>query len=243
MNLFDQYFVFLGGMPLPVAPEKIEITTPNQNKTLSLVDFSEINVLRPQGLQEIKFDMLLPSFNYPFVNPLSGIGSGSIKTAAILENLKRMKSDARPIRFIISRCRKGKLSWWTNLRVSIEEYSVSEDANNGTDVVVSLVLKEYKAYSTKKAVVTKNSDGSVTAKFVNPRAAYMNSLVERSSTGNKFFSTLKGVKNLTVDAGKTLYNTVKTTLGTTNLDVLNQIKSLNGDIKNVIETAKEIKLQ
>lgn len=243
MEFFDQYFVALGGMPLPIAPEKIEITTPNQNKTVTLVDFSEVNILRPEGLQEIKFDMLLPSFDYPFVNPLSGFGSGSIKTGTMIANLKRMKADAKPIRFIISRTRKGKLSWWTNLKVSIEDFTVTEDANNGTDVLVSIVLKEYKSYNTKTAKVTTNPDGSVTAKFVTTREAYVTELITDTLSDDKFKSTLKGVKKITVYAGKTLYNTIKTNLGTTNVETFKLIKALNNDCKNVIETTKEIRLQ
>ena len=36
MNLMNQYYVFLEFLPLPVAPEKIEITVPNLNKTITL---------------------------------------------------------------------------------------------------------------------------------------------------------------------------------------------------------------
>ena len=52
----------------------------------------------------------------------------------------------------------------------------------------------------------------------------------------------KTIKTLTVDAGKTLYNTVKTTFGSTDAGLLNKLKSSNNNMKNLVETTKEIKI-
>lgn len=234
MNLMNQYFVFLGAMPLPVAPEKIEMTVGNLNKTVTLVDQGEVNIVRGMPLKEIKFDMLIPSFKYPFVN----YSYGTFSTAAILANLYRMKKDAKPFSFIVTRCRKNKPAQWTALKVTLEDYEIIEDANNGTDVIVSITLKQYKTYSTKKATVTKNSDGSVTAKFVDSRAVYVSDVVGTAINEGKGAA----VKKVVVDAGTTLYNTMKTKLGTGATEVLTKLKSLNGNISNVIEAPMEIKM-
>lgn len=235
MNLMNQYFVFLGLMPLPVSPEKIEMIVGNLNKTVTLVDQGEVNIVRGMPLKEIKFDMLIPSFKYPFVN----YSFGTFSTAAILANLDRMKKEAKPVSFIITRCRKNKPAWWTALKVTLEDYEIVEDANNGTDVIVSITLKQYKTYSTKKATVTKNSDGSVTAKFVDTRAVYTADVIGTALEQGK----KAAVKKVIVDAGSTLYNTMKTKLGTTQFESWEQIRSLNDGAKNFVDGVREIKLR
>lgn len=237
MSLFGQYWVFLGILPLPVSPEKIEITVPNLNKTVTMVDQGEINILRGKGLKEIKFDMLVPSYKYPFAN----YSFGSISTSQIISYLENLKANGKPTQFIVSRCRNNKLAWWTNIKVSVEDFTVTEDANNGTDVIISINLKEYKEYSTKLATVTKQSDGTVVAKFNNKRSVA--STIAPSLVGSLMSNGVVGtLKNVTVTAGKTLYNTMKTKLGSTDMNAFNKLKSVNGNIKNVIDTTKEIKL-
>ena len=235
MNLTNQFFLFIGAMPLPVAPEKIEMIVGNLNKTVTLVDQGEVNIARGMPLKEIKFDMLIPSFKYPFVN----YSFGTLSTAAILANLDRIKKEAKPVSFIITRCRKNKPAWWTALKVTLESYEIIEDANNGTDVIVSITLKEYKSYSTKKATVTKNSDGSVTAKFVDTRVAYTADVIGTALQQGKGAA----VKKVVVDAGSTLYNTMKTKLGTTQFESWEQIRSLNEGAKNFVDDVREIKLR
>lgn len=236
MSLMSQYYVFLDVIPLPVTPEKIEISVPNLNKTVTMVDQGEINILRGKGLKEIKFDMLVPSFKYPFAN----YSFGSFSTSQIIARLEYLKEQGKPVHFIVTRCRSNKPAWWTNIKVSVEDFTVTEDANNGTDVIISINLKEYKEYSTKLAVVTKKSDGTVVAKFDNPRSVVGNIAPTASLT--QTIEVGKTIKSITVDAGKTLYNVMKTTLGSTDSSLFDKLKSLNNNIKNVIENVTEIKI-
>lgn len=236
MNLTSQYYVFLDVIPLPVSPEKIEISVPNLNKTVTMVDQGEINILRGKGLKEIKFDMLVPSFRYPFAN----YSFGSFSTSQIIARLEHLKDVGEPVYFIVSRCRAGKPAWWTNIKVSVEDFTVTEDANNGTDVIISVNLKEYREYSTKLATVNTSSDGTVTATFNNPRSIAGN--IAPTANLTKTMEVGKTIKSITVDAGKTLYNVMKTTLGSTDSSLFNKLKSLNNNIKNTIETVTEIKI-
>ena len=48
----------------------------------------------------------------------------------------------------------------TNIQVAMEDYEILEDADNGTDVVVKVKLKQYKDYATKILEVKNNADGS-----------------------------------------------------------------------------------
>ena len=232
----NQYFTFLDCIPLPIAPEKIEISVPNLNKTVTMVDQGEINILRGKGLKEIKFDMLVPSFKYPFAN----YSFGSFSTSQVIARLEYLKEKGKPVYFIVTRCRAGKPAWWTNIKVSVEDFTVTEDANNGTDVIISINLKEYKEYSTKLAIVTKKSDGTVVAKFDNPRSIVGN--IAPTANLTKTIEAGKTIKSITINTGKTLYNVMKTTLGSTDSSLFSKLKSLNNNVKNVIEDVTEIKL-
>ena len=63
------YQVFLGEVPLPIAPSSITTTINNRNETVDLIDGSQINILKKAGLTEISFSFLIPSQNYPFATP------------------------------------------------------------------------------------------------------------------------------------------------------------------------------
>ena len=54
------YHYFIGDMELPLAPEKYTLRLPPANQTVRLADGRELNLLRPLGLREISFELLLP---------------------------------------------------------------------------------------------------------------------------------------------------------------------------------------
>ena len=60
------YKFYLGDILLPVSPSKITWKYGNQNKTTTLINYSEINIIKPMGLTEFTFDALLPNVKYPF---------------------------------------------------------------------------------------------------------------------------------------------------------------------------------
>lgn len=237
MNLMDRYFVFLGFLPLPVTPEKIEISVPNLNKSMTLVDMGEINIVRGGGLKEISFDILLPSFNYPFAN----YSFGSFSTSQAIGYLEYLKQTGTTAYFIVTRCRKGLPAWWTNIQTTLEDFTVTEDANNGTDVIVSVTLKEYREYKTKVADV-KKENGKVTATFEN----------ERQITGNisPFLDNVRKIKNkagttiqiLDVPAGTTLYNETKKMGGKASIEKVKAIKKANPNLKNAVTKATTMKI-
>ena len=49
------------------------------------------------------------------------------------------------------------------MQVSIEDYTISEDAKNGLDVSVDVTLKQYNDYGTRVLNIVKKSDGSFSA--------------------------------------------------------------------------------
>ncbi|HEX2926163.1 MAG TPA: LysM domain-containing protein [Ruminiclostridium sp.] len=150
------YMVYLDGIPMPVTPSKIEMKIKNQNKTLNLIDGSEINVQKAPGLTEFSFEVMIPQVKgYPFAFYPDEIVNGKHeKTEFIcaqyyLDLFQRLKTEKPYFRFDIKRTSPaGQLLFDTQTMTSLEEYSVSEDSGNGLDLTVTLNLKQYRDYST-----------------------------------------------------------------------------------------------
>lgn len=151
------YSFFLDGVQLPIAPPSLKIKIKNQNKTITLINEGEVNVLKTPGLSEVTFDVRIPQTKYPFAQYSSGF-KGASYYLNLLERLKTQKdSDGKyiPFQFIVSRVLpNGKSLFDTNIKVSLENYEINEEAEDGFDVVISLTLKQYRAYGTKTVKIT-----------------------------------------------------------------------------------------
>jgi LysM repeat protein len=162
------YNFYLGEVKLPVAPGKLSLSIKNQNKTLELMNLGEINVLKKAGLTDISFDALLPGREYPFAEYQGGFKEPSF----YLEHLEKLKIDQKPFRFLVSRLSPaGGYLFGTNMEVSLEEYSIVEDANQGQDITVAMELKQYKHYATQKLQPISNQGDTILAKAVTERSA------------------------------------------------------------------------
>ena len=142
------YSVFLDGWRFPVTPSKLEVKIKGKNKTLTLVNDGEVNFLKNPGLTEIgNLDVVFPTLSsYPFAVYTNGFQTPDYYLAK-LENLMTSK---KPTQFIVSRVSPaGKLLFGTNMKVSVEEYTVKESASDGFDVTVSIKLKQYRDFATK----------------------------------------------------------------------------------------------
>lgn len=154
------YYFFLGTLPLPVAPAALSTKINGKNKTINLINDGEVNIIKLPGLTEVSFEFMIPHTKYPFVSYGTG---GIVGAQAFLSYLERLKTRQKPFQFIVSRMGSGyKLLHATNLKVTLEEYSVNEDADYGLDQMVSVTLKQYRPYSTK--VLEVDDNGNATAK-------------------------------------------------------------------------------
>lgn len=144
------YSFFIDGMELPIAPQKLTVKIKGNNKTLTLINEGDINFLRAPGLTEITFDAVLPMLGqYSFAN-------GYHRPDSYLNKLESLMTGKEPFRFLVSRVSpSGRLLYDTNMKVSLENYTVTEDATKGPDVTVSITLKQYISYSTKTVTVVK----------------------------------------------------------------------------------------
>lgn len=169
------YMFYLDGMLLPIAPSKLQLKIENQNKTMTLINDAEVNLLKKPGLTNIEFDALLPNVKYPFAIYPNGFQKSSYYT----NKLEELKVSQKPFQFIVSRefpngvhrvsfdeNGVGKVeltedSLFSNdIKVSLEEYTIKEDAKEGFDVIVSVRLKQYRDYGTKIVDITFDNEGN-----------------------------------------------------------------------------------
>ncbi|AXU75325.1 LysM peptidoglycan-binding domain-containing protein [Clostridioides difficile] len=141
------YDFYLDGVQLPIPPPKLEIKITNKNKTVDLINTGEVNILKKEGLSEISFEAEFTHNKLPFYR-------GTFKDVQFfLSKLELLKTDCKPFQFIVSRELGNKVLFNTNMKVSLEEYNIVEDAENGSDTKVAIKLKQYRDYSTKKLVL------------------------------------------------------------------------------------------
>ena len=140
------YDVYLGKCLLPVTPEKITIKINGKNKTVNLMNDGEINILKRAGLAEVEFEAEIPQVKHPYAVYKSGFKDAGY----FLDIFESYKTRRKPFQYIV--CRRtpiGKRLLNTNMKVSLEEYKITEDAKNGFDFKVSFKLKQYREYGTK----------------------------------------------------------------------------------------------
>lgn len=151
------YSVFIDGVRQPVAPSKINTKIKNQNKVISLLDGSELNLLKKPGLTDISFVLDYPALEYPYTKYDGGFKPPDYFT----DKLEQLKLSEKPFKFSVSRVYGKKVLFKTNMYVSLEDYAIDEDATNGADLKVSISLKQYFDKSTKRVIITKvSADGT-----------------------------------------------------------------------------------
>ena len=140
------YDFYLDKILLPVAPSKLQIKIKNANKTINLINDGE----KP-GLSEVSFDILIPHVKYPFAVYKNGYRDAKY----FLGEIEKLKVNMQPFQFIVSRRKpNGTVLFDTNMKVTLEEYTIKEDAGEGFDVIVTIKLKQYREYSTKTMKIT-----------------------------------------------------------------------------------------
>ncbi|MDY6680370.1 peptidoglycan-binding protein, partial [Clostridioides difficile] len=174
------YDFYLDGVQLPITPGKLEIKTTNKNKTVDLINDGEVNILKTPGLSEISFEAEFTHNKLPFCR-------GAFRDVQFfLSKLELLKTDCKPFQFIVSRQLGNKVLFNTNRKVSLEEYNIVEDADNGSDFKVAIKLKQYRDYSTKKLVPappkTTNETGRPSVKIEPKRVDSVNAPSNKTYT-------------------------------------------------------------
>lgn len=145
------YGFYFNGSEIPITPGSVKFNYEGNNKTYTLIDDGEINVLKLPGLQEITFDILLPTHEYPFAN------NSETSPSTWLDMFEAWQTNKTPFQFVITRTTDaGDAYHGTSIRCAIETWNTEENAGDyGTDVNVSMTLKQYKDYGTKTVTLPK----------------------------------------------------------------------------------------
>jgi LysM repeat protein len=186
------YYFYLGNVLLPIPPSKLELKISNNNKTYDLINYSQINVLKNPGLSSLEFEFVLPNTKYPFAMYKNNFQNAKYYLG-VLENLKVNRSAFQFI--VVRKFPNGKDIFNTNIKVALEEYTITDTTEEGFDTKVKIKLKQYKEYSTKKV--------QVTIKQYRPPA------VTRTVTTNNTAVAKPSGQNYTVKRGDCLWNIAK----------------------------------
>lgn len=152
------YDFYLGSCLLPVPPQKMQLKVNNQNKTMNLINGGEINILKDAGLSDISFEVELPNTRRPYAVYPSGFQDASY----YLEHLWALKVGCKPFQLIVSRAMPGgRILQGTSMKVSLEDYQITDDTQEGFDIMVNIQLKQYKDYATKTVLVSDDNQGEL----------------------------------------------------------------------------------
>lgn len=84
------YELYIDGVLFPVTPGSLNIKINNKNKTITLINEGEVNLIKSPGLSDITIpELLLPINKYPF--PVKSRGGSSILSFEIGEMEKSEK--------------------------------------------------------------------------------------------------------------------------------------------------------
>ncbi len=153
------YYFLFNRMQIPIPPKEMTINVRNKNRTAQTIGLGEINILKPAGLTDISFEILLPNSEYPFNQ---SIFKRIHKAKYYLAKFKELKTKGTPFQFIVVRMKPGgEMLHNTNMRVVLEDYKIKESTDTGFDSVVTITLKQYKEAKTKKIQVSQNENGEL----------------------------------------------------------------------------------
>jgi len=182
------YDFYLDGILLPVPPSKLQIKGNNRNTTVTLINDGEVNLLKSEGLGTVEFEILLPQQEYGFAK----YENGFVPAVDFLEKIGTLKSDKQPFRLEIIRALPNGIPLFnTDMLVSLENYSISESADESFDVKVNIELKQYRPYGTKKLELQTDALGNVTASVVNVRSAKTPPVSYTVKSGDTLWSICK----------------------------------------------------
>lgn len=214
------YYFFMGLTQLPVPPARMTVKVRSKNKVINLINEGEANLLKTPGLTEISFDVRLPNKRYPWANYDSSLMGSAVNSLArrltgsnnvfgfkgskyFLDQFEQYKRGRVPFRFIVTRMGQSGLNmlFSTNMLVTIEDYSIEENARDGFDVTVPVKLKQYKPFGTKTGTIQTDENGN--KKFVvnEPRESIDRAIPNAIQVTNQasIWEAVQGVSNGTID--------------------------------------------
>ena len=140
------YFYFKDGsdvLTFPITPSELSISVGSNNKTITLINEGDINILKSPSLIEVEFEARFPMRQYPYAQKF-------VKFETYWNKFKELKEKKKSFRFIVVRTMpNGTPTWDTNLLMALEDIKINESADEGDDVLVSFTLKQFKEYGVR----------------------------------------------------------------------------------------------
>ena len=141
----------------------------SNNKIYQTLEFGEINILKDVSLREISMKIYLPNdISIPFVQKPYSYNCIIDKPIIYLNKFREFKSKKKPLRLMINRIlQSGEELFKTNIKVSLEDYTIFERAGEEGDFWVKLIFKEFREDYSKQ--ITLNSNGKYIASIDRPK--------------------------------------------------------------------------
>lgn len=197
----------MGTMQIPIPPKELVTTINGKNETMDLLGKGEVNIIKPAGLTDVAFKFLLPNSDYPFNESML---FKSKKAKYYIDELEKLKTTKTVFQFIVVRMKpNGQMLAMTNMKCTLENYTIEEDADNGFDLYANVLLKQWKPWGAKRIEIKTDKDGVAKGSVKQ----------DRPVDGKVVATQAKASK------GQTLQQIVKKQLG--NTDNLFQIAALN----------------
>lgn len=161
------HYLRIDGLDYPVAPESWTDENNNLNETAQLVDGSEINITKPDGLHSYTMDIRLPDDEYPWTYEWQ-------EPDVFVTALKELKSSKKSFDLMIVRDDGSSFAD----TVTLESISIEE---SNEFITASCTFKQYVDYTTQNVGITTASAKATTKK------------PKKSSYTVKSGDTLKGI--------------------------------------------------
>lgn len=142
------YEFWLDDTQLPVAPSKLTVKIKGNNKTITLINEGEINLLKMPGLIDISFSALLPNVSQPWARYYGA--SSFLDKLERLMTTKNEQGKLQPFQFKVIRAfPDGRGLFGNDVTVALESYNIADDYKQGFDTTVDITLRQYREYGTK----------------------------------------------------------------------------------------------
>lgn len=201
------YYFYMGTMQIPIPPKELVTTINGKNETMDLLGKGEVNIIKPAGLTDVAFKFLLPNSDYPFNESML---FKSKKAKYYIDELEKLKTTKTVFQFIVVRIKpNGQMLAMTNMKCTLENYTIEEDADNGFDSYANVSLKQWKPWGAKRIEIKTDKDGVAKGSVKQDRPIDSKAVATQAKASK----------------GQTLQQIVKKQLG--NTDNLFQIAALN----------------
>ena len=145
---------YIAGVLLPITPSSLKISINDKDEEIDLANGGTMSVLNQPGLTTYSFEFRVPNVKYPFAM----YDGEYMEAPAFISLLSNIKMSQKPFTFKVIRGDEYVDYRDISTIVSLVEYSISEDAENGGDYIISVEFKEYVKFATYKEINNSSQD-------------------------------------------------------------------------------------